>query len=218
MIDERIKQTYAKDSKATLQERSCTTRTSSSSAGQWIGSQGRDGIVCLVTNNSFVDQIAFDGMRKHLLQDFTAVYHLDLEGNVRQNPKLSGNDVQRLRHPSRRRHHVADPSTQARGPRLYFQLRREDASIGGKRRSSTGLVARHDHSAVDWRQDLTPDSRYTWLVPEHADEFAALPADWTQGREAPQEAMTAEAIFKMYSLGVATNRDDVVYDFRSDAL
>jgi predicted helicase len=52
--------------------------------------QGRDGIVCYVSNNSFVDQIAFDGMRKHLLQDFTRIYHVDLHGNVRQNPKLSG--------------------------------------------------------------------------------------------------------------------------------
>ena len=44
----------------------------------------------MVTNNSFVDQIAFDGMRKHLLRDFSRVHHLHLEGNVRQNPKLSG--------------------------------------------------------------------------------------------------------------------------------
>jgi predicted helicase len=43
-----------------------------------------------VTNNSFVDQIAFDGMRKHLLKDFNQIYHLDLHGNVRKNPKLSG--------------------------------------------------------------------------------------------------------------------------------
>ena len=60
------------------------------SVGQQIAYKGRDGIVCFVTNNSFVDQIAFDGMRKHLLQDFTQIYHLDLHGNVRKNPKLSG--------------------------------------------------------------------------------------------------------------------------------
>jgi len=51
---------------------------------------GREGIVAFVSNNSFVDQYAFDGMRKHLLQDFTGVYHVDLHGNVRRNPKLSG--------------------------------------------------------------------------------------------------------------------------------
>ena len=52
--------------------------------------EGRDGVVCFVTNNSFVDQIAFDGMRKHLMQDFTRIYHVHLEGNVRHNPTLSG--------------------------------------------------------------------------------------------------------------------------------
>jgi predicted helicase len=46
--------------------------------------------VAFVTNNSFLDQIAFDGMRKHLAQDFDAIYVLDLGGNVRKNPKLSG--------------------------------------------------------------------------------------------------------------------------------
>jgi predicted helicase len=29
-------------------------------------------------------------MRKHLVRDFTTIYHLDLDGNVRNNPKLSG--------------------------------------------------------------------------------------------------------------------------------
>lgn len=49
-----------------------------------------EGVVAFVTNNSFLDQIAFDGMRKHLAQDFDAIYVLDLGGNVRKNPKLSG--------------------------------------------------------------------------------------------------------------------------------
>ena len=43
-----------------------------------------------MSNNSFVDQLAFDGTRKHLLDDFTHIYYLDLHGKVRKNPKLSG--------------------------------------------------------------------------------------------------------------------------------
>src|SRR5205823_1007346 len=52
--------------------------------------EGRDGIVCYVSNNSFVDQRSFDGLRQHFANDFTAIYHVDLHGNVRLNPKLSG--------------------------------------------------------------------------------------------------------------------------------
>ena len=88
-IDKRVSQTYAKDSQA-------SNKNALSDAYvkffRWAVDrlQGRDGIVCLVTNNSFIDQIAFDGMRKNLLKDFNQIYHLDLHGNVRKNPKLSG--------------------------------------------------------------------------------------------------------------------------------
>ncbi len=89
IIDERIQKTYAKDSIA-------SNKNALSDAYvkffRWAIDrlQGRDGVVCFVSNNSFVDQIAFDGMRRHLLQDFTQIYHVDLHGNVRKNPKLSG--------------------------------------------------------------------------------------------------------------------------------
>src|ERR1035437_7830717 len=39
---------------------------------------------------SLVDQLAFDGMRKHLSLEFEHIDHVDLHGNVRRNPKLSG--------------------------------------------------------------------------------------------------------------------------------
>ena len=50
----------------------------------------RNIIVCYVSNNGFVDGIDCDGMRKHLAEDFDLIYVLDLGGNVRKNPKLSG--------------------------------------------------------------------------------------------------------------------------------
>src|SRR5579872_1346416 len=89
VIDERIRVTYSKDSKATLTNKLYDSYVK---FFRWATDrlQGRDGIVCFVSNNSFIDQIAFDGMRKHLLQDFTQIYHLDFHGNVRKNPKLSG--------------------------------------------------------------------------------------------------------------------------------
>ncbi len=87
--DKRIRDTYIKDSKATNNRAVSDVYVK---FFRWATDrlQGRNGIVCLVSNNSFVDQIAFDGMRKHLLKDFTEIYHLDLHGNVRKNPKLSG--------------------------------------------------------------------------------------------------------------------------------
>src|SRR5258708_876375 len=89
IVDEHVQKTYAKDSKASNKNALGDVYVK---FYRWAVDrlQGRDGIVCFVSNNSFIDQIAFDGMRKHLLQDFTHIYHLDLHGNVRKNLKLSG--------------------------------------------------------------------------------------------------------------------------------
>ena len=62
LMDARIAATYAKDSVATLRRQLYDPYVK---FFRWAVDrlQGRDGVVCLVTNNSFVDQIAFDGMR-----------------------------------------------------------------------------------------------------------------------------------------------------------
>ena len=89
VVDGRIKETYVKASKATNRNKYYDAYVR---FFRWATDrlQGRDGIVCLVSNNSFVHKGVFDGIRKHLLQDFTQVYHLDLHGDVVDNPKLSG--------------------------------------------------------------------------------------------------------------------------------
>ena len=71
VVDRRIRETYAKDSKATNKNALSDMYVK---FFRWATDrlEGRDGIVCFVSNNSFVDQLAFDGMRKHLAQDFTA--------------------------------------------------------------------------------------------------------------------------------------------------
>ena len=46
---------------------------------------GNEGVVAFVTNNGFLDRTAFDGMRKHLADDFDTIHILDLGGNVREN-------------------------------------------------------------------------------------------------------------------------------------
>ncbi len=86
VIDNRIRDTYVKHSRATLKTQVYDAYVR---FFRWATDRlgDRDGIVCFVTNNSFVDQIAFDGVRKHLAQDFTRFYHLDLHGNVRKNRK-----------------------------------------------------------------------------------------------------------------------------------
>lgn len=90
VMDKRVAETYAKASRATNKNALSDPYVK---AIRWASDriiQNGQGIVALVTNNSFVDNLAFDGMRQHLEKDFDRIYVLDLGGNVRKNPKLSG--------------------------------------------------------------------------------------------------------------------------------
>ncbi|MCY4145452.1 MAG: N-6 DNA methylase [Chloroflexi bacterium] len=83
VVDGRIRETYAKDSRATLKNQLYDAYVR---FWRWATDRlgDRPGIVCYVSNNSFFDAYAFDGFRKRMLQDFDEVYHLDLGGNLRK--------------------------------------------------------------------------------------------------------------------------------------
>jgi len=202
IVDKRIKDTYAEDSKATLKTKLYDAYVK---FFRWAVDrlQGRDGIICFVSNNSFIDQQAFDGMQKHLLKDFTDIYHVDLHGNVRKNPKLSGTT-----------HNVFGIQV---GVGITIAIR---CAIGGKHQlhyhrvpeywrkedKLAWLARKMNFASVEW-QKLPP---YEWLT-EGRKEFEDFT---TMGmKEAKPAEIEAETIFKTYSLGVSTNRDEVVYDF-----
>ena len=65
-------------------------------------------------------------------------------------------------------------------------------------------------AGVKWTR-LTPDKRGNWITNDSDEEFETfLPIG---SKEAKAKGGTDAAIFKLYSLGVATNRDDWVYGF-----
>ena len=90
-VDQRVRNTYAKDSNATLKNSLFDPYVK---AIRWASDRiGEEGIIAFVTNNSFIDGLSFDGMRKHLSDDFDAVYILDLGGNARKGLQVSDSNV-----------------------------------------------------------------------------------------------------------------------------
>ena len=66
---------------------------------------------------------------------------------------------------------------------------------------------------LEWQQ-ITPDSRYTWLTEGLHPEFDTfLPMGSTKSKD-----VGTNVVFKTHSLGVSTNRDAWVYNFNQNAL
>ena len=82
VIETRIKETYAKDSVASNKNAlsDAYVKFFRWADGPVAGPQ-RHRLLCQQQWIS-VWQIAFDGIRKHLLKDFDTIYHFDLKGNV----------------------------------------------------------------------------------------------------------------------------------------
>ena len=212
VIDGRVSETYASDSRASNKNALSDMYVK---FFRWATDrlQGRDGVVCLVSNNSFVDQIAFDGMRKHLLHDFTTIYHLDLHGNVRQNPKLSGTTHNVFGIQVGVGITIAVRRSAQQERKLYYYRVPEDWRSSEK---LTYLAQKENLAGIPW-QNLTPDRRHTWLTEGMHAEFDSFPPMGTKEAKASQSS-TDEVIFDMYSQGVKTNRDTWAYNFDAGEL
>ena len=212
-MDKRVRETYSQDSKATNKNALADPYVK---AFRWAADRiGEEGIVAFVTNSGFLDGVASDGMRKHLADDFDAIYVLDLGGNVRKNPKLSGTT-----------HNVFGIQV---GVSINFLVKK-----CGKALSQTELLyARVDefwrkeekyryldkkekYGNVNWKR-ITPDKRHTWLTEGLHTEFETfIPLGTKEAKAERGEA--ADVLFHAFSNGVKTNRDAWVYNFKRPAL
>src|ERR1035437_1463430 len=81
VVDKRVADTYAAASRASNKN---SLSDPYIKAVRWASDRIEStGLICLVTNNGFVDGMACDGMRECLTKEFSAIYHLNLKGNAR---------------------------------------------------------------------------------------------------------------------------------------
>ena len=207
-MDRRVSETYAKASKATLKRYLQDPYTK---AIRWATDRiGDEGIVALVTNNAFLDSIAFDGMRKYLALEFDTIYILDLGGNVRKNPKISGttHNVFGVQVGVSINLLVKKRANRNNPARIFY------ASTDQKWRKEDKyryLDSQRDYRAIDWKR-IIPDEHFTWFTEGLQREFKTF-APLGNKDKAGEKATGEGVIFRRFSLGVSTNRDAWVYNY-----
>ena len=213
-LDRRVSSTYGEASSATLQRKLSDpyVKAIRYATDRLAGA----GIVCFVNNNSFVTEKTFDGMRKELAKDFDEIYVLDLGGNVRKNPKLSGttHNVFGIQVGVSINFFIRRPKmdySKSRGARIHYHAVGQDWH---KEEKYNFLNQKGSISGVKWKK-LKPDDRGNWITNDTDEEFNAfLPI----GSKDAKAGASVPTIFRTYSLGVSTNRDAVVYDFDAKRL
>ena len=206
-IDKRIKETYIAESTAQK------TKLYDMYARffRWASDRlNENGVLAFITNRSFIDSRTFDGFRKTVAKEFNEIWVVDLKGDAR----TSGEQ--------RRREGGNVFSDQIR--RWYcdlFSRRRKQAQKGAAfgipqfgtmqrlTRSVRFLAARKLSQHIF--DDIKPDQDGNWLNLTDNDFDTLLPLA-SKDTKAAKTAAKERAIFKLFSLGVATDRDEWVYD------
>ena len=210
-MDAWVRDTYSQDSKATNKNALADPYVK---AIRWASDRIRDGgVVAFVTNNGFLDGLAFDGMRKHLADDFDAIYILDLGGNMRKGLKVSDANVFGIRVGVSINLFVKTKRNPSEIARLFYH-RTDD--LWNKKQKFSFLKGRQHIGNIEW-QNIQPDKRYTWLTEGLHEEFETFIPMGTREAKSAQDEVD-DVIFKIYSNGVKTNRDAWACNFNRNAL
>lgn len=206
-VDERIKNTFIKYSTAQK------TKVYDMYARFYRWAMDRleqNGIIAFISNRSFIDSRTFDGFRKCLEDEFSHAYIIDTKSDVRANPKIAGTT-----------HNVFGIQT---GVAIMF-LVRIDKQREEKTPCRISYVAMEDNwrkeEKLEWLNSnkletisfasITPDKNHNWINLAENDWEGLIPLANKKTKLAKKPS-DEKAIFKLFSLGIVTARDEWVYD------
>ena len=213
-VDKRIKDTYIKYGKA---QNKIVVYDMYTRFIRWASDRlSKDGIICFITNSSFIEAKAFDGLRKCFQDEFNYIYLLDLGGNVRT---ISGKDGIFICEK-----HTIFGTAAMTGIAILFLIKDNDA-IGSKvfyshpchihelRENKLNYIKSTAFKDIDF-QHINPDKNNNWINQTDNDFDSLLPVvdkDVKAGKK-------QEAVFKLFFRGMETGRDEWVYDLSEKAL
>lgn len=209
-IDKRIKETYIKEGSAQNQ---IVLYDMYVRFFRWATDRiQNEGIVAFVSNNSFIDGRAFDGFRKMAEQQFSDIYIVNLKGNARtagERRKQEGGNVF---------------SNEIRvGIAVYFFVKRKSLErcrvyyneIGDyvKSEDKKSYLNEHNIESINF-ENIIPDKNHNWIKQNETDWDELIPVI----DKKVKSAKSCEAIFKTFSSGIKSQRDEWVYDFSEEDL
>ncbi len=216
-LDDRISDTYAKLTSATNKN---SLYDSYFKAFRWSADRLDDngGVICFVSNGSWIDGNAQDGFRKSLEKEFSSIYVFNLRGNQRTSGELSRKEGGKIfgsgsRTPIAITLLVKKPKQRKTEEKaiIYYH----DIGDYLKREDKLSLVQQFksvEKTSFSWTI-LEPNKEGDWISHRNESFQDLFPLGSTKKFEEANNS-----IFLGHSCGVQTNRDAWVYNFSSQQL
>lgn len=214
-LDERIRETYAAASSATLVRKLFDSYIR---AIRWASDRiGDSGVTAFVSGNAWLDRSFAAGMRKCLAEEFSLIYIVNLRGDIRKNMlskgsakeggnifdegSMTGISISFL---------VKNPKTSAERNIEIFDIG-DDLSSEAKKTKLSELSSLSQLIKLNALEKVIPDEHNDWIN-QRDSTFDAFPqlGIKKKGGEEP--------LFENYAIGIGTNRDSWCYNLSKTSL
>ncbi|ENX09797.1 DEAD/DEAH box helicase [Acinetobacter courvalinii] len=206
-LDEKIRQTYAERSTATLKN---ALYDSYIRAIRWASDRiSTQGVIGFVTNAGFVDANTADGLRKCLVEEFSSLYIFHLRGNQRTSGEKSRQEGGKIfgsgsRAPIAISLLVKNPKAEQQG-QIYFHDIGDYLSREEKLDKIAEFKSLQGITAADGWTTITPDEHGDWLN-QRDDSFGEFISI------GDKKDISNPSIFSIYSRGAETSKDAWCYN------
>lgn len=162
------------------------------------------GIFAFISNNAFLDNPTFRGMRYHLLKSFDKIYILDLHGNARKKETAPSGDKD---------DNVFD-IMQGVSINIFVKTTQDSNNLAtiyhydlyGKRKDKYDFLAENTLDSIPW-QILNPQNPFYLFIPQNE----SLRIEYDKG-------WSVKDIFRISGVGITTAHDNFVIDSSKERL
>ncbi|MDD9975385.1 MAG: DEAD/DEAH box helicase family protein [Candidatus Poribacteria bacterium] len=212
-LEQRVSETYVEHSTANNKNSLYDTYKM---AIRWASDRLEEqGIIAFVTNGSWIDGNADEGIRACLAEEFSSIYVLHLRGDARtsgERRRAEGGNVfgGGSRTPVAITLLVKNPNATHEGCRIHYHDIGDYLTHEEKLDALSKAVSIKGFS--DW-QTIKPNKHHDW-IDQRSDAFTNF---YPLGSEAAKKGEANDAIFRLYLRGLETTRDAYIYNFSRKA-
>ncbi|MDO7807802.1 type ISP restriction/modification enzyme [Helicobacter pylori] len=160
------------------------------------------GLFGFISNNAFLDNPTFRGLRRSLLECYDELYILNLHGNARKKEKTpqGATDENVFNIMQGVSINLFVKKAQATKPKIFYY------DVYGERAEKYAFLAQNDLNSIEWLE-LAPREPFYLLIPQET----PLLEEYEQG-------FSVQEVFQISSVGIVTGRDHVVFHKDKESL
>lgn len=167
--------------------------------GEWRIARSGAGVLSYISNNGYLDNLTFRGMRQSLLHDFDLIYILNLHGNSKKRERSPDGSIDEnvfnIQQGVAIAIFIKTPQRTKKTATVFY------ADLFGKKAAKYKMLNENDLHSIPWQQ-LEPSAPWYLFIPQNklfSTEY--------------EQHIKLQNLFPLHSVGIVTARDSLTIQY-----